>query len=218
MLCDPVLDLIGIPHGFAERGAPELGAALFARQVHGVAVVRGEDLRDASGPVEADAVTSRTPGLGAGIVTADCVPILAAACDGTRVVAIHAGWRGLAAGVIDAGIAALGVPQAQTVAAIGPAARGCCYEVDEPVATALAVRYADLLEGLLVATRTGHHLLDLSGLAARVLIRRIGIPPDGVGVAHALCTICTPGRRFESHRRDRDRAGRGRHFISPIGG
>lgn len=213
MLCDPVLESTGVLHGFGERGAQAPEFTVFPRQVHGVAVVRGEALHRVE-VAAADAIFSTTPGLGVGIVTADCLAILVASGDGARVAAIHAGWRGLAAGVIEAGIAALEISPGALVAAVGPAARGCCYEVDDPVATALATPYSDLLEDLLVRSRPGRYQLDLPGVAVRVL-RRIGLAEDRIGVARALCTICTPGPRFESFRRDGSRAGRLRHFIRP---
>ncbi|MBY0401244.1 polyphenol oxidase family protein, partial [Myxococcota bacterium] len=137
--------------------------------------------------------------------------------DGRCVAAIHAGWRGLAAGVIEAGIAAMDRPVAELAAAVGPAARDCCYEVDEPVARALAERYARLLSGVLKPGRPGRpgrYQLDLPGLAIRVL-GRIGLGSERVGGAVCLCTICSPGPRFESYRRDGAAAGRLRHFIRP---
>lgn len=212
-LCDPVLEAIGVPHGFAERGAEVPGSTMFPRQVHGVAVVRAETL-EASGAVAADAIVSATPGLVVGIVTADCVPILAACEDGSRVAAIHAGWRGLAAGVIEAGLETLAVPSGRLRVAVGPAARGCCYEVDEPVTRALGERYAALLPDVLEPSRPAHHRLDLPELAVQVLVRA-GVPRAQIGTAHRLCTHCTPGPRFESHRRDGAVAGRLRHFIAP---
>lgn len=213
MICDPILESIGVAHGFGERGAQVPDQTVFSRQVHGVVVIRGEAL-GGNAAAEADAIVSKTPGLAVGIVTADCLPILVSSADGAQVAAIHAGWRGLAAGVIEAGVAALELPPASLFAAIGPAARGCCYEVDDPVATALAVPYSDLLGDLLVPGQPGRYQLDLPGVAARVL-RRIGLAVDRIGVAGALCTICTPGPRFESFRRDGGRAGRLRHFIRP---
>ena len=213
MLCDPVLELLGVVHGFGERGAQAPDLTVFPRQVHGIGVTRGEALRGADA-VQADVIVSTTPGLAVGIVTADCVPILVANADGSRVVAIHAGWRGLAAGVIEAGIEAFELAPGRLLAAVGPGARGCCYEVDDPVAEALSVPYSDLLEDLLVPSRPGRYQLDLPGLAARVL-RRVGLASDRIGVAQMLCTICTPGPRFESFRRDGGRAGRLRHFIRP---
>lgn len=218
-LCDPVLETTGALHGFGERGAQAPGSTVFPRQVHGIRVARAQALAGAERgePVEADAIVSAIPGLAVGIVTADCVPILVASRDGSRVGAIHAGWRGLAAGVIEAGIEAMDCDVSGLVAAVGPAARGCCYEVDEPVARALAARYAELLEQVLVPGRSGHYQLDLPRLASRVL-GRVGLDPDRLGSAHRLCTICTPGPRFESHRRDGRLAGRLQHFIRATAG
>lgn len=223
-LCDPVLEQLGVLHGFAERGAQPPDSTVFLRQVHGVRAVHAEPPPSparsgpqAGGLEEADAIVSGTPGLAVGIVTADCVPILVAAADGRRVAAIHAGWRGLAAGVIEGGIEAMGIAPEQLVAAIGPAARGCCYEVDAPVAGALAQRYAALLPGVLVPGRPGRHQLDLPALAGRIL-EALGLAPLRLGLAQCHCTICTPGPRFESYRRDGAAAGRLRHFISPAPG
>ncbi|MBY0397095.1 MAG: hypothetical protein K2X91_11610, partial [Thermoleophilia bacterium] len=68
-VCDPVLENVGVAHGFAERGAQVPESTVFPRQVHGIAVVAGEQLQGGAAPVEADAVVSRTRGLGVGIVT-----------------------------------------------------------------------------------------------------------------------------------------------------
>jgi YfiH family protein len=213
MLCDPVLESTGAGHGFAERGTQVPDFTVFPKQVHGVGVVRGEALRGHA-PVEADVILSSSGGLPVGVVTADCVPILVASDDGASVAAIHAGWRGLAAGVIEAGVDAMGLPAARLRAAVGPAARGCCYEVDDPVVRALGARYADLLAEVLAPGRPGRYQLDLPRLATLVLAR-IGLGGDRVGTTHRLCTICTPGPRFESYRRDGAAAGRLRHFIEP---
>lgn len=224
-LCDGLLSDRGIAHGFGQRGSEVPADTLFARQVHGIGVwqtrnaPRGIDPADLP---EADVVVVRAPGWSAGIVTADCVPILAAREDGIAVAAIHAGWRGLARGVIEAGIGALrdlaaGRP---LVAAIGPAARGCCYEVDEPVRAALSDRYASWLDGgILRPGRPGHYLLDLPVLAEQILLAA-GVEAASLGTQHRVCTICDP-KRFESFRRDGAAAGRARHFItvgSPSGG
>lgn len=217
-LCDPVLVQTGAPHGFGERGFQVPDSIVFPRQVHGTDVVSEQAARDAFGrgaPAEADAIVSTVPGRGVGIVTADCVPILVATRDGSRVAAIHAGWRGLAAGVIEAGIEAMGVEPGGLSAAVGPAARGCCYEVDDPVAQALEVRYTALLAGVLVPGRPGRFQLDLPELTFRIL-RELGLAPNRIGTTHRLCTICTPGPRFESYRREGSRAGRLRHFITPL--
>lgn len=99
----------------------ERSAALrFARQVHGSTVLEcapGEDPRDQP----ADALTARTPAPAIGVYTADCVPILIASADGSHVAAVHAGWKGILAGVIPAALARLRetAPKSKWVAAIG---------------------------------------------------------------------------------------------------
>ena len=91
MLCDPVLELLGVVHGFGERGAQAPDLTVFPRQVHGIGVARGEALRGADA-VQADVIVSTTPGLAVGIVTADCVPILSPTWTG------RGWWRSMRAG------------------------------------------------------------------------------------------------------------------------
>lgn len=219
-LCDPVLSAVGVPHGFGQRDSPIPESTVFPRQVHGIDVLEigapGQpgDARTADpASRQADAIVTARPGGLVGIVTADCVPILAASADGRAVAAIHAGWRGLSAGVIEAGIEALRTRShsGQIVAAVGPAARGCCYEVDTPVERALSTRYAGQLEGVLRPGRAGHFQLDLPRLASRVL-EGLGLAPSRIGGAHRVCTICDADR-FESYRRDGSSAGRLRHYV-----
>lgn len=211
-LVDAVLEERGIAHGFGVRGSPAPPGCVFPRQVHGVVVAEVSDA--AASPEEADAIVAARPGECVGIVTADCVPILVASEDGAVVAAIHAGWRGFAAGVIEAGLAAVAsrAGNRSLVAAIGPAARGCCYEVDAPVRDALGERYAAGLDEALVAGRAGHWQLDLPRLAERVL-RQNEWKCTHIGVDQRLCTVCS-GDLFESYRRDGAAAGRLRHFMT----
>jgi YfiH family protein len=217
LLCDRVLIDIGVEHGFGQRGAQVPENTVFPDQVHGVDVFDATSRTTRDRP-KADVVISTKPGASVGIVTADCVPILVAAEDGSAVAAIHAGWRGLALGVIEAGVRAMMVASAQgvgLVAAVGPAGRGCCYEVDEPVREALSDRYSQDLQGVLVPGRTAHFQLDLPRLATRILART-GLDRRQIGIQHRICTICHPDR-FESHRRDGVAAGRLAHFITKPG-
>jgi YfiH family protein len=136
-----------------------------------------------------DALWTDEPGLPLLALTADCLPIAIAAANGRPALAIvHAGWRGLAAGVVDAAVAALG--GGPTAAAVGPAIGPCCYEVGPEVSARFD---ADL-------TRDG--ILDLWSAAERALRR--------AGVARVervdLCTRCNE-ERFFSHRRQGRRRG-----------
>jgi YfiH family protein len=220
-LCDPVLIDSNVLHGFGVRGSQVPESTAFPRQIHGVEVATARVWSPADAPA-ADAIISSRSAPCVGIVTADCVPILIASVDGSRVAAIHAGWRGLAAGVIEAGLAAFREATADVdwVAAVGPAARGCCYEVDEPVRHALSERYSNELDSpVLRPRREGHHMLDLPLLATRVLEIN-GANFTRIGTAHRVCTVCDP-ERFDSYRRDGTAADRLRHFIAarePISG
>jgi purine-nucleoside/S-methyl-5'-thioadenosine phosphorylase / adenosine deaminase len=221
ILCDPVLIESGIIHGFGRRGSKVPEITVFPSQVHGVEVVSAAPWKADDAPA-ADAILSSPESASVGIITADCVPILVGLVDGSRVVAIHAGWRGLAAGVIEAGLDALRAssPGLDWVAAVGPAARGCCYEIDDPVRQALSERYLRWLEPpILIPTRPGHFQLDLPLLASAILGENRAGPPR-IGTTHLVCTICNP-EQFESYRRDGAGAGRLRHFISsrqPVSG
>lgn len=209
---DPILSGIGVVHGFGARGGVAPEGAVFPRQVHGVVVVLADEVRTQSR--DADAILATSPGECVAIVTADCVPVLAATIDGRAVAAIHAGWRGLAAGVLEAGLSALAAksPGVPIAAAIGPAARGCCYEVDEPVRAGLSERYEGLLDRAMSAGRPDRFQLDLPLLTEDV-IRNFGVKSTQIGTKHRECTICNPAR-FESYRRDGAEAGRLRHFIT----
>ncbi len=155
-----------------------------ARQVHGTAVVPAPP--PGAFP-EADAVHTAERGVGCLVLTADCLPVALAAPGGEAVAMVHAGWKGLAGGVLEAGVRALG--GAVAAAFIGPGAGACCYEVGPEV----HARFG-----------TTGRTLDLKGIAAARL-RAAGV--DAIHDA-GLCTMCDPERRFFSHRRDRGRTGR----------
>ena len=218
----PLLQAAGVAHGFGTRASAALAPTLLARarQIHGAAVATA----DAAGGIslaEADAVVCCEPGVAAAVVTADCVPILACTDDGRCVVAIHAGWRGLAEGVIEAGVAALrnsgpvACESSQLRAVIGPHIGPCCYEVDDAVLEPLQGRFADVLDGAICATRPGHALLDLAVLAQSELARS-GVVAAKRAVIEDACTRCD-SQRFHSYRRDGSSAGRLLHYVVPRG-
>ena len=211
MLEHEQLRACGVRHGFGTRGAASPARLVRPRQVHGARVVLAAACADAP---EADAVIALTGEPPVGVVTADCVPVLAACEDGGVVAAIHAGWRGLAAGVIETGIDALrrARPGVGVRAAIGPHIGACCYEIDAPVLDALRHFGADL-DAAITANRPGHHRLDLGALARTALIRA-GVSPDRIGALERACTSCDAAR-FHSYRRDGAHAGRLVHWIEP---
>jgi YfiH family protein len=207
----PLLVTCGVAHGFGVRGAPAPAGLLRPRQVHGTAVAEAE----AAGlhPGEADAVVSTLPGRPVGVATADCLPLLMAARDGRAVAAVHAGWRGLAAGVIGAALDALRQRAATPiVAVVGPRIGPCCYEVDAPVWEALRPRFGADLDGALRRNRADHALLDLAALARLELLRG-GLASSDVAALADACTRCDP-LRFHSYRRDGERAGRLLHHVA----
>ncbi len=224
MLRHPLLAALGVEHGFGLRDAPAPEGLLRPRQVHGTAIVAAADCR-AEPPPEADGVVSAEPGVPVGVVTADCVPVLLAGEAGRAVAAVHAGWRGLAAGVVAQGVDALrrrvagggsgGRSGGRLVAAIGPHIGPCCYEVDAPVLDALGAAFG-ALDGALRPSRPGHALLDLGALVALALARS-GVVTRDTAALEDCCTRCDP-ERFHSYRRDGPRAGRLVHFIAAMRG
>lgn len=216
-LRDPVLEARGVRHGFGVRGLTPPAHLALARQVHGTRLFEADGAEPPPDPprVEADALVCRTPGRPVGVVTADCVPVLLADAAGRHVAAVHAGWRGLAAGVVSATVtrlAARGAAPETLSAAIGPHARPCCYEVDRPVLDAVQQRFAAAAEPAVRQGRPGHAWLDLGALAAAELAAA-GVPAAAVGTAAAACTVCDAAR-FASYRRDGPGAGRLVHFVA----
>lgn len=173
------------------------------RQVHGVDVVRFDGNDDGVGEPEADATVTSMPGVVLAILTADCLPVLFAAKDGREVGAAHAGWRGLAAGVLEATIAAMNTPPGELVAWLGPAAGPSKYEIGVEVYDAFVAQ--DWGAGsAFTSTRPHHWNVDLYALARRRL-EKAGVRAIDIhgGVS---CTISDP-QSFYSHRRDQ-RTGR----------
>lgn len=171
------------------------------QQVHGTGVVRFDSPPASQDEPVADAAVTATPGVVLAILTADCLPVLLAARDGGEIAAAHAGWRGLAAGMLEATVAAMHTPPGQLVAWLGPAAGPEAYEIGAEVREAFVQSDAHAAAAF-VATRPGHWRMDLFALARRRLAA-CGVT-DVHGGRH--CTLSDPARFF-SHRRD-GRSGR----------
>ena len=167
-----------------------------AGQVHGRTVVRV----DTPGlQPSCDALVTTTPGLALAVTAADCLPLLFSAPG--AVAAAHSGWRGTADGVPEATLsavcAAAGVGPGRVSVHLGPAIRGCCYQVGPEVAARFpgeAVRHADDTPWLDLPT------------AVRLRLIAAGLPPQALYDTRA-CTACEPHWYF-SHRRDRGLTGR----------
>ena len=174
-----------------------IGARGLARgyQVHGTHVRWVSDIPAGSGALkrpddEADGQATARTRVGALVLTADCLPV-ALVRDGA-VAMLHAGWRGLAAGVLEEGVTLLRAqrPGPEIIAVIGPGAGACCYEVGPEVHAAFGLE------------RSGRANIDLRAIARERLIAA------GVSSVHDVgaCTICD--ERFFSHRREGTHAGR----------
>ena len=186
----------------AEQVGVPWSAIAFGRQVHGAEVehVTGPPADEVPGPRadrevrEVDGQVTAAHGVAALVFTADCLPI-ALVADGA-VASLHGGWRGLADGIVAAGVRALRDAGARgpIAAALGPSARGCCYEVGEEVHVRFAGHDA----------RVGARNLALDVVAADQL------RAAGVEAVHdtGLCTMCAVGELFFSHRRDHGVTGR----------
>lgn len=202
------LSAAGVPHAFcpgtgvggeAVRLQPSprqpITAWVAPEQVHGVRVVHVTRL----GGRPADGVWSDAAGVAVGVRTADCVPLLLAAPEHGRVAALHAGWRGIAGGIVERFLgrqARVGVAPQAWIVAMGPAAGGQRYEVGPEVAAALGL-----------PARRG--FVDLRALLSERL-RALGISQiECVGP----CTI-TAGPPWASYRREGSAAGRNWAWIS----
>ncbi|MFN2543118.1 MAG: peptidoglycan editing factor PgeF [Actinomycetota bacterium] len=171
-----------------------------AEQVHGAAIAKvardraGAGFDDPHGVVPgADALRTSAPGVALAVLTADCVPMVAASPRSGLVAAVHAGWRGLAGGIVGA-TAALFEDPGEVVVALGPCIGPDHYEVGESVVRAVG---AGTDAGPVVERRNGRVFLDLAG-TIRAELATLGIGSvDDTGV----CTACEP-ERFFSYRRD----------------
>jgi YfiH family protein len=166
-------------------------------QVHGTSVARLDGTRAAS-PIVADAATTRVPGIVCAVLVADCMPVLLADRAGTVVGIAHAGWRGLAAGVVEATLEQMGVAAENVVAWLGPAIGARRFEVGADVHAAFVARDTGDARAF-VAIGGGKWLADLDALA-RARLARAGVREIAGG---GWCTHGDPARFF-SYRRDRD--------------
>jgi hypothetical protein len=212
----------GLVHGFLDReecaGVERWETALAragvtlpvvtARQVHGSGVLV------AGGPetvaTEADAVVTGAGGIAVGVVTADCVPVLLADREHRCAAAVHAGWRGAAAGVLEAAIMRLrdrfDVAPESLEAVIGPAVGPCCYAVGPEVSDAFRARTGETTAAAW-SRRDGTLHVDLRA-AVRSLLAAAGVTTAAIV---GPCTACD--RRFCSYRRDGAGCGRQLSFI-----
>ncbi|KRW62826.1 peptidoglycan editing factor PgeF [Pseudomonas sp. TTU2014-080ASC] len=161
------------------------------QQVHGTQVVEANPWQ----VDEADASWSATAGIACTVMTADCLPVLFCDRAGTRVAAAHAGWRGLAGGVLEATLDALAVPAENVLVWLGPAIGPEAFEVGAEVRDAFVAQHEQAQAAFAPSHNTGKFMADIYQLA------RIRLAACGVEAVYGggLCTFNDP--RFYSYRR-----------------
>ncbi len=194
------IDAVGANRSALQQALRLPSAPRWLRQVHGVNVAQLGPLPSVDEP-QADAAVSHIPGTVLSILTADCLPVLLCADDGSEIGAAHAGWRGLAGGVLEATVQQLQTPAARLLAWLGPCIGAASYEVGEEVRDAF-VAYDAAAAAHFVPTRPGHWHCDLAALARRRL-QAVGLKRIHGG---GFDTLADP--RFYSYRRDGARSGR----------
>ena len=163
------------------------------RQVHGASVI---DADQATSEAQADAAVTRRPRRVCAVLTADCLPVLLSERAGRAAGVAHAGWRGLAAGVLENAVQAMGSPAQDVIAYIGPGIGARRYEVGDEVRRAF-VDQDPRAAGSFAPGRDGKHFADLYALA-RARLAAVGVTEVYGG---GLCTASD--ERFFSFRRDR---------------
>jgi len=185
----------------ALRQALDLPAApRWLRQVHGVDVAELGPLPSPDEP-QADAAVSHLPGTVLAILTADCLPVLFCNHDGSEIGAAHAGWRGLAAGVLEATVTQLHSSPDKLMVWLGPCIGAASYEVGEEVRSTFLRADPGAAE-CFVPTRPGHWHCDLAALARRQLVAA------GVKRIYGGGFDTRRDARLYSYRRDAERSGR----------
>lgn len=199
----------GIVAGTTQRGVEPPERAVYLEQVHGATVVRIEDARSAADSLQADAIVGSRPGDMCAVRTADCLPLLLCSRDGREVAAVHGGWRGVLAGVIENTIHAMATDPSNLLAWLGPAISQSAFEVGGEVREAFVERDPDAAAHFEPNDR-GRWQADLYGLG------RMRLADSGVTSVFGgdFCTFSEP-ERFYSYRRDPD-CGRMVTFIQIV--
>jgi YfiH family protein len=184
-------------------------------QVHSATVLElsPADLGNPDGGArKGDGLYTDRPGYAVAVRTADCVPVLLSNRRVPVVAAVHAGWRGLAGGIVGEAVRALEERYGEAVldglvAAVGPCASGCCYEVGGEVAEAL-LPLPGGASSIRRGAAAGKWMAHLPGVAL-ALLRDAGVrSAEAVGP----CTVCSP--RFHSYRRERSSSARQLSFVA----
>lgn len=180
-------------------------APRWLHQVHGTTILHADE---AAPEAEADGAWSCTPGVVLAVQTADCLPVLLSGASGGAVMALHAGWRGLAAGIIQKGVLELRgkIPAGERILAwlaprIGPEA----FEVGEDVLEAMLASLPGARKAFKASGSPGKWMADLGVLAAQALAQA-GVAAEDI--EDCQLSTAADARRFFSYRRDSGETGR----------
>ena len=165
-------------------------------QVHGTRVVEASEWQS---PQQADACIARRAGQVCVVMTADCLPVLLCSREGDRVAAAHAGWRGLAGGVLESTVSSLGLPGSELMAWLGPCIGPQAFEVGDEVRIAFTAKDAAAAQAFKPSHRAGHWMADLY-LLARQDLARLGVHAVYGG---GWCTYSDEARFFSYRRESR---------------
>ncbi len=216
MLTSPLLEsLPHVFHGFGMRSVAQSAGIVCPKQVH------KDHIEVLTTPVvegwhaEADAVLTCCSGMPVGVKTADCLPILMADRGRRGVGAVHAGWKGVALGILPKAIRrftqAFGGTPDEITLAVGPAIGACCLEVDAPVKAFFhAHGEGDAWALFARPGQPGHWWLDLKAIVQQQALRA-GVRQEHIDIL-PYCTCCE-GKLFYSYRREGLAAGRQVNYI-----
>jgi YfiH family protein len=174
---------------------------VFLQQVHGIGVAMLDGAQPSPDGLAADAATTTASGVACTIMVADCLPVLFTDRAGRRVAAAHAGWRGLAEGVLERTVARFEAPAGELMAWLGPCIGPTAFEVGAEVKAAFEAHASEAADCFAPAAAPGKWLADLPALA-RQRLRALGLAQlHGNDGSAGWCTVGNPSRFF-SHRRD----------------
>jgi len=161
------------------------------KQVHGIDVVQASPDQ----VMQADASWSKTPGVACTIMTADCLPALFCNRQGTQVAAAHAGWRGLAAGVLEASVDSFAQAPSEILVWLGPAIGPQAFEVGPEVREAFMATHPETAEAFVPSANAGKFLADI------YLLARLRLAAHGVTAVYGGGLSTYNDERFFSYRR-----------------
>jgi YfiH family protein len=196
--------------GAAEMLGVRADRLLTVYQTHSDRVVAVEQVWRPENAGMADAMVTDLPGIGLGVLTADCAPVLLASRDGRVIGSAHAGWKGALGGITDTTVAAmekLGARRADIVALIGPAISRRAYEVGPEFRARFLAEGSDNEQWFASSARNGHFMFDLPGYV-EARLKRAGV---GTAVNLGHCTYCDEANFFSYRRamhRDEKQYGR----------